>query len=512
MLLSRSKARKYVVAVLASGTVFLVLVCMLWSQAVQTEKDKTYQSTERLRDYTDMLLREAKQAAGNTNNISLSSCSEAERNQLNRIEARYPHLRSVNLIRNDVVWCSSLTGHTIHALDLSELNRVGLMLHYHTGSKPLYDSPLLTLAVPAHNGRIDVVIRGVFIQNFMSALKLSQPVYLMVGDTVFDSLGRLSPASGVISENYFALPSSEFPFSVISSVSSRLTVKQFAHAYIFPLLISLLFSLLPGWGCLRWSWYKNSPYHELLRAIKKGEILTIYQPVIYADTGKIAGFEALCRWQQPSGAMISPDIFIPAAEQNEGIIPLTQYQIRQITRDMKKIAEVLEHPFYISINFSREHFAASAFISDCQQFIQEATPLQIQMVVEITERTPLELTADLSEKLNWLRNSGVQIALDDFGTGYSNLSYIETIKPDWLKIDKMFISHMENGNTVLLDTVIDMAKKLNIHVIAEGIETPFQSQYLVKHDIACQQGFYWFHPMNLITLLTMLKKRQRHEN
>lgn len=114
----------------------------------------------------------------------------------------------------------------------------------------------------------------------------------------------------------------------------------------------------------------------------------------------------------------------------------------------------------------------------------------------------MDLSPAQLEKFEWLRQAGAGSALDDFGTGYSNLSYLPSLKPDYLKIDKMFVSHMEPGHTTLLDCVIDLANSLGIHTIAEGVETAEQAEYLSARGVNSQQGYYWYYPMDMQTLVS----------
>lgn len=258
------------------------------------------------------------------------------------------------------------------------------------------------------------------------------------------------------------------------------------------------------------SWLKKSgaskPLKTLQTAINQRQITPFYQPFINGVTGQIAGFEVLARWKHPSYGYVSPDIFIPLAEKHNLIIPLTHSLIQQVIADLQHQIHRFPVGSYICINISAQNCLDPSFEVDTCELLQKFTANQSRVVMEITERDPLHFTPELSDWFAALRRSDISVALDDFGTGYSNLSYISALNPEFIKIDKMFVSQIGvNDDTRLVDSLIDLAKNMHLKIIAEGVETQVQADYLRAKKIDFMQGFYFCKPLQVNELMRVVK-------
>lgn len=258
------------------------------------------------------------------------------------------------------------------------------------------------------------------------------------------------------------------------------------------------------------SWLKKSgaskPLKTLQTAINQRQITPFYQPFINGVTGQIAGFEVLARWKHPSYGYVSPDIFIPLAEKHNLIIPLTHSLIQQVIADLQHQIHRFPVGSYICINISAQNCLDPSFEVDTCELLQKFTANQSRVVMEITERDPLHFTPELSDWFAALRRSDISVALDDFGTGYSNLSYISALNPEFIKIDKMFVSQIGvSDDTRLVDSLIDLAKNMHLKIIAEGVETQVQADYLRAKKIDFMQGFYFCKPLPVNELMRVVK-------
>ena len=257
------------------------------------------------------------------------------------------------------------------------------------------------------------------------------------------------------------------------------------------------------------SWLKKSgaskPLKTLQTAINQRQITPFYQPFINGVTGQIAGFEVLARWKHPSYGYVSPDIFIPLAEKHNLIIPLTHSLIQQVIADLQHQIHRFPVGTYICINISAQNCLDPSFEVDTCELLQKFTANQSHVVMEITERDPLHFTPELSDWFAALRRSDISVALDDFGTGYSNLSYISALNPEFIKIDKMFVSQIGvSDDTRLVDSLIDLAKNMRLKIIAEGVETQAQADYLRAKKIDFMQGFYFCKPLPVQELMRVV--------
>ncbi|WP_044868579.1 EAL domain-containing protein, partial [Enterobacter ludwigii] len=227
-------------------------------------------------------------------------------------------------------------------------------------------------------------------------------------------------------------------------------------------------------------------------------IVPYYQPIVNGDTGGLYGVEVLARWKHPKSGFIPPDVFIPIAERSGLIIPLTKGLMAKVVTELKPLLPKLPDGFHIGVNISARHINAPSFIADCRVFGKGFYGKEVKLVLEVTEREPLIDNPHLVENLTALHNAGFVIALDDFGTGYSGLSCLHALAIDYIKIDKSFVNRVSEAkdSTILLDCVIDLAKKLSLHIVAEGVETKEQLDYLNRNQITLLQGYYFGKPVS----------------
>ncbi|QLN87530.1 EAL domain-containing protein [Citrobacter freundii] len=249
-----------------------------------------------------------------------------------------------------------------------------------------------------------------------------------------------------------------------------------------------------------------APVKALKTAIAHRQFRPVYQPIFNSQTGKIAGIEVLARWTHPQYGTIPPDVFIPLAEEQGLIASLTHQLIQQVIADLQPRLPLFPKGLYLNLNLSPENCLDPRFESDAVALMQKLAPGQVQLVIEITERRPLHFTPQLSEWFASLRKSNIAVALDDFGTGYSNLCYLHALEPEFIKIDKLFVGQIgEGGDTRIIDTLIELAQKMNLRMIAEGVETRAQADYLRVKRCDFLQGYYFCRPVPLEELIGVMQ-------
>jgi len=249
-----------------------------------------------------------------------------------------------------------------------------------------------------------------------------------------------------------------------------------------------------------------APVKALKTAIAHRQFRPVYQPIFNSQTGKIAGIEVLARWTHPQYGTIPPDVFIPLAEEQGLIASLTHQLIQQVIADLQPRLPLFPKGLYLNLNLSSENCLDPRFESDAVALMQKLAPGQVQLVIEITESRPLHFTPQLSEWFASLRKSNIAVALDDFGTGYSNLCYLHALEPEFIKIDKLFVGQIgEGGDTRIIDTLIELAQKMNLRMIAEGVETRAQADYLRVKRCDFLQGYYFCRPVPLEELIGVMQ-------
>ncbi|WP_232284266.1 EAL domain-containing protein [Photobacterium sp. SKA34] len=232
------------------------------------------------------------------------------------------------------------------------------------------------------------------------------------------------------------------------------------------------------------------------RGIKRKEFIPFYQPIINSMTGSIVGCESLLRWCKANGEIISPAIFIDIAEQNKQIYEITDLLISQVTNDITKLNNISDD-FYISINVIPRQLQNQTFATKLLNTLSANKVSHRRISIEVTERTPFTDLASAKAVMQRLVDNHIGIKLDDAGTGFGGFSYFQELPIRTLKIDKMFIDTIGTCDVKanILNAIISFGKKAKLTMIAEGVETEEQVNYLKSQGIFLIQGFFYAKPM-----------------
>ncbi len=238
---------------------------------------------------------------------------------------------------------------------------------------------------------------------------------------------------------------------------------------------------------------------DLRYAIERKELRAFYQPIIALDTMQLNGFETLIRWQHPQRGLIPPSEFIPVAEETGLIVAITYWILEESCREIVKLQRLdpSRKSLFLSVNLSGKHFAHSDLVEQIQEITIKTGIAPQCLKLEITESAVMDNPENAIAMLNRLKQLGVQLSIDDFGTGYSSLSYLHRFPIDTLKVDRSFVSTMEDGseNGEIVRTIIALAKTLKLDVVAEGIETIHQLHQLRILGCEYGQGYLFSRPV-----------------
>jgi len=247
---------------------------------------------------------------------------------------------------------------------------------------------------------------------------------------------------------------------------------------------------------------------SLRQSIKDENFMLYFQPKIDGESDKITGMEALIRWENGSKGFIPPDKFIPIAEETGLIIPLGKWILRRgMQQVVKWYAEGL-HPGSLSINLSMLQLQKHDFISMLEMLLEETMCQPQWLEIEVTESQVMKNPEQTILTLQEISRLGIAISIDDFGTGYSSLSYLKRLPIDTLKIDRSFVKDIpdDEEDIAIVKAVIALAGSLNLHVIAEGVETQEQKVFLVKNGCKNIQGYLYAKPMPADEMEKMLRE------
>ncbi len=252
---------------------------------------------------------------------------------------------------------------------------------------------------------------------------------------------------------------------------------------------------------------------QIAGAISSDQFKFYYQPIIRMATGKIAGFEALIRWVHPERGIMSPDTFIPIAEQSDLIQDITALCLRHACSDLADLrCAALSNvnniePLFMSINMSARDLDNPDFPTSVKQNLKRFAVSGSDIKLELTEGALMQNVDQACVVLDELRNCGIGIAIDDFGTGYSSMSHLARLPISIMKIDRSFVASMElcSQNRKIVTSTLRLAEELGCSTVAEGIETAEDAAFLAKNNCKFGQGYYFARPMPLNCAVRMIR-------
>jgi len=297
------------------------------------------------------------------------------------------------------------------------------------------------------------------------------------------------------------------------SVLVRATPDAQLHAWGETLPLLLTIGLGFGAGAAALVLIAGSPGAALTRqlrgALRRQELEVRYLPVVDVRSGRCVGAEALLRWRHAREGLLSPALFIALAEETGLIIPITEWLLRRVARDLP---DGLPDPerFHVSVNLAGAHLRDARTVATILNAFEGSSLRPENLVFEVTEREFIEDEKGIARNvLEAIQAWGAKIALDDFGTGFSNIATLHRFRVDHLKIDKSFVEGIGAGSVAetVIDAIVDLGQKLEMTVVAEGIERPEQLDYLVARGVHLFQGFHFAPPLTLKELVRFVEAR-----
>jgi len=251
---------------------------------------------------------------------------------------------------------------------------------------------------------------------------------------------------------------------------------------------------------------RTSPADELARAIENDEFVPYYQPIVDLTSARVVSAEVLIRWRKPDGALVPPVQFIPLAESTGLIVPLTRALMRRVVAEAGDVIGARPN-FKIGFNLSALHFLDEAIVEDVRATFGDSAIALSQVLLEVTERQPLENLTMARRVIAELQGLGVHVGIDDLGTGHSGLSYMLKLGVDFIKIDKMFVDAIgtERYSTTIIETLVSLGRDMRMEIIAEGVETFEQVQHLRERGIRKAQGYVFAPPLPGASFLKLLQ-------
>lgn len=254
---------------------------------------------------------------------------------------------------------------------------------------------------------------------------------------------------------------------------------------------------------------------DLRKALEKGQLKVLYQPIVYLPTKELAGFEALVRWDHPKHGMLNPIAFVPVAEESDLIIKLGSHVLMRAAKDCAKWQTELpraDRPLFVSVNVSSKQLFKPESVQEIRHILGRNIVPRGTLRLEITETLVMENPEQAVEILETLRGAGAELALDDFGTGYSSLAYLQRFPFDTIKIDRELVRASNSGSgAAIMRSIVALSHELAKKVVAEGVEHAEEAVFL--RTIGCEyaQGYHFGEPISERDVSQLLKMVRRSE-
>ncbi|WP_176929111.1 EAL domain-containing protein [Paraburkholderia lycopersici] len=450
----------------------------------------------------EKMIDQASEAATETLAFADQPCSRAALPLREAVQSR-PYVRSANLVDpSGILYCSSLLGEAHEVIDSKAFASGTLELLPFNRVTP--DSPLLVLRAATHDGAALIAVDGHHLARALKAFDRTGTAALRVGDVWLSAEGVVEHRAPAAGTTWAVAGSTRYPLEVQAGYSQPDLLPGVSYRFaIWQVAIMVLSALAAS---LFW-WFAGKPQRAskvLGKALQAGEFSPYLQPLVDAHSGEWVGAEVLARWRHGTFGFVSPDQFIPAAEESGFVVPLTRELMTSVAKALNAVD--LPQGFHISFNVCPAQLVEGSLVEDCRRFLRALQRPDVRLVLEVTERELIVLDDAMRDSLASLRGLGISIAIDDFGTGHANLSLLNDLSIDVLKVDKSLVSRVAE-NTVeqpVLDSVIHLARRLKVKIIAEGIETAAQWRYLQCRHVHVLQGYRFARPMSLEAFATQL--------
>lgn len=449
------------------------------------------------------------------------SCSESQMKIMAELDLVSSYILALGYVVDDNLICSSI-GRSVGVLPLGKVDYVsrdGIKGRISVKFPFISDQ---NFAVFEKNGYAAIISKDLPLDFLMGVEEISLAVYSPVVARFLTQKGFLNPAwPSMLGEgNVVTFFDGDYAVAVVNSPQYEIgAIAALPMSAVNRKVAELAFILVPlgiaggilfAVAFLKFARFQQAMPAMIKSALKRKEFFLEYQPIVDLQNGKWVGAEALIRWRRPSGEMIRPDIFIQAAEDSGLVRRITDYVFNRVGEDVGELFKYYPD-FHIGINLAAIDLTTRDTIVALRNLSQRLQAKPGNLMMEVTERGFLNEEIG-REILRDLRDEGMSIAIDDFGTGYSSLSYLETYDLDFLKIDKSFVDSLgsEAATSQVVPHIIEIAKSLDLRMIAEGVETEVQAQFLRERGVQFAQGWLFGRPMPFAKILESLKNAGKH--
>jgi len=507
------------IAAIAIGIVLASVLALSFQYFVeyrieQQGRDEVENSARRGIALAEARIGRAIAGLGELGRRGIAGCSAAEREALGAMAFEIMPVKELAVVDgNGAVLCTS------HGLDMGEQHvasrsmvrsAAGILLEIVTVGerrsrmvrvrRTSRDGNGVAALIPAELLLAQVVLDG--------GSQRAHAVMVAPDGTTIVETGRKAPGGEGDTDRIVATrKSDDYGLAVTSSMSraglatSRADMR--ASAILAGVGASVLIVPLVAFG---WRRRRENPIADLRRALQADEFMPYYQPILDISNGRLEGAEVLIRWRRPDGSIVPPAQFIPLLESSGLIFEATRALMRRVCREAGP-AIGRRSRCKVSFNLTARHFADDALVTEIRD-IFAGSPISLsQVVLEVTERQPLENLTAARTVIAGLQELGVRVAIDDVGAGHGGLSYLLKLGVDVIKIDKLFVDAIgsERHSAAIINSLVELARTMRMEVVAEGVESFEQVEYLRDQGIHLAQGYVFAPPLPGTSFLQLLE-------
>lgn len=483
------------ISILIAILPIFLLVIFLYFQTVTKLQDKVIASTRQSLQIIENMFAKIDQDATSFLTITNKPCKTIE-HRLTNYTVKVPFVRTINLTKSNIIYCSSFFG-AYHRSTFLEKNQL-MQLFSNNDITP--DRSFLYYHKTKGQWGVLIAIDGTYLAYL---LRNDNPnSYLVIGNNWLDIKGVVrSPMHFKSAQDRFEITSKNYPFKVVSILSIATYFEYMFERYLLFLLIFSLIMVATGI-----QFYMRLPIYDIVRAMRHKQFVPYYQLIKTSNSPDWCGAEVLVRWLHPTKGLIMPNEFIPRLEKSKYIIPFTLNLMEQVKTEIMRHIEYIPKGFNIGINISPKHLQSVKLAADCKKFLEPFPNQYICLTLEITEREIAEPTAITNHLFKQLQDIKVLVSIDDFGTGHASLSYLQNFKVDSIKIDRSFVCTLADNSCsqYIINSIIELANNLEVDIVAEGVETDHQQQYLTERGVKYLQGFLFSKPAPITEVCQIL--------